>query len=212
MTRSAWLKAGLTFLLLASASRSLASDWRYGFSVGYGGAGSSSSELAKDGTTMKVDRSEGPLIVDAFVDRLMTDTTVLTFEHSRGISLAPFTTGASFTGLAYKWYFMGPAPSMEPSGDGHTVLIKRFIPFAGIAAGLAKINLERDASDLVPVVSHSAAYTGIRLGADYQIAPGQGLRPQLTYSTSTFTSSFSTAPTPPELSQFALQCGWYFHF
>jgi hypothetical protein len=214
--RSAWLKTLTILALLTSGASAQAGgwsqDWRYGFSVGYGGAGSSSSEVAKDGTTMKVDRSEGPLMFDLFVDRLLSDSLGLTFEHSRGISLAPFTSGASFTGLALKWYFLAPAPSMTAAAEGSSVLVKRFVPFAGIAAGVARVNIERDASDLVPIVSHTSAYTGIRLGADYQIAPGQGLRPQIVYSTSTFTDSFSTAPTPPTLSQFALQCGWYFNF
>ena len=86
------------FLLCTAASQGArASDWRYGFSLGYGGAGISNKQTASSGEVQKVERSEGPLIVDVFVDRLITDSFGITFEHSRGVSLSPASTGVSFT-------------------------------------------------------------------------------------------------------------------
>ena len=201
------------FLLCTAASQGArASDWRYGFSLGYGGAGISNKQTASSGEVQKVERSEGPLIVDVFVDRLITDSFGITFEHSRGVSLSPASTGVSFTGLATHWYFLGPAPSMVASESDSTVRVQRIIPFAGVAAGIAKANVTRDSTDLFPVVSGTGTYFGMRLGADYSMGPGWGIRPQLVYSTTSFTESFSNSDTPPTLTEFSVQCGWFFTF
>ena len=200
-----------TFLWASTSHAFSMKGYRWGFSAGYGGTGITNTQTVGSGTAT-VERSEGPLVVDLFIDRLLSDRFGLTFEHSRGVSLVPFSAGVSFTGVVTRWYFFGPAPSMEAAPSGSTILIKRFVPFAGLAAGIAQASITRDSSDVVQLVSGSGVYFGGRFGADYPLGPGTGLRPQLVYSTTEFSSSFSTSATPPTLTQFSAQCGWYYHF
>ncbi len=192
--------------LFSSSLCAQASDWRLGASIGYGGAGLSSTANV-DGTLTSVSRSEGPGMASVFVDELLTDYLDFSLEHIRGFRLGPFSSGVSFTGMAFRWYFWGPAPNGNPDTKTETTLfVRRYTPFVGLATGVALADISRT-NDLVPRVTGSGAYIGIRLGADYPIRPGFGIRPQITTST-TF---FSSVSPPTKLSEFALECGFYIY-
>jgi hypothetical protein len=200
----------LSVAFLAAPQTALAvGEYRWGFSFGYGGIGVST--VATD-TTSAADRSEGPLVTSLFVDKLLSDTFAIGFEHQRGVSLAPFSSGASLTGLTARWYFFGPAPSATaPTQGGTSIFIKRYIPFAAVTAGVAQASLERD-NDVNPVVSGAGTYLGFKFGADYPTAPGSGLRPEFSYASTGFTQSFSSAIAPPTLTQFSVGCSWYYYY
>jgi hypothetical protein len=219
MERSEWLKRKIVlFLLSAVCSFTGASveaqetrgrsDYRWGFAVGFGGTGVTADA---SGFT-QVPRSEGPLVASVFGEMLLTDKTSLGFEHYRGLSLAPFSAAASFTGLVSRYYFMGLAPWMVPVGNGQSSLfVKSWTPFAGVNAGYAQATISRD-NDQVATVSGSAGYVGVTGGADYLLKPGMGIRPEIVISTSTLAAAFSSAAQPPQLTLFSLQCAMFFNF
>ncbi len=229
MKRSEWLKLKRILILLIAAcslSPSLAraqepkaattilekprgsSNYRFGFAVGFFGIGVTADA---SGFT-QVPRSEGPLVASVFVEMLLTDKISLGFEHYRGVSLAPFSTAASFTGLVSRYYFMGPAPSMVPLSDGQSSLfVKSWTPFAGISAGYAQATISRD-NDQVPTVSGSAGYVGVTGGADYLLKPGVGIRPEVVIASSQVPAAFSSVAQPPELTLLSIQCGMFFNF
>lgn len=177
---------------------------KFGGSLGFGGSGIQQA-VQVNGATSVVERSEGPGTIYLFAERLMSDYFSLGLEHSRGFSFGPFSTGSSFTGFAGRYYYLGPAPSVGAVSATETVLVvRRFTPFAGLATGIAEAEIKRD-NDLVRSVSGSGIYIGLRTGADYPLAAGIGIRPEMTYSTTFFQS-----PTlPSTLSEFSLQCGIY---
>lgn len=204
------------FCLHSSMACAALNDWRWGFSFGFGGVGVSNTQALTDGTTGTVSRSEGPVVVSLFVDTLVSDNFGFMLEHSRGVNFLPFSTGVSFTGFVGRYYFLGPAPSMVAAPEGgSSLLIQRFVPYVGGAAGLAQANVQRDSTDLAPLVSGSGVYFGFRAGADYAQGPGRGLRGELAYSTTAFSKMFSTTSStsePAQLDEFALRCSWYFNF
>ncbi len=189
----------------ATSQASEPSRWRAGGSVGFGGSGIM-SVVQLDGASQIVERSEGPGIFMLFVDRFLSDYYNIAFEHSRGFSLGPFSMGSAFTGVALRYYFWGPG-STVPHVDGEetVLLVKRFTPYAGVATGVATADIKRE-GDLVPNVSGSGVFMGIRLGADYPMAAGWGIRPEITFST-----TFYQSPTlPATLSESSIGCGIYF--
>ena len=118
---------------------------------------------------------------------------MLGLEHNRGYRLGPFSSGVGFTGINTKFYFRGRVPTVaEKSKTGSTLLVKSFSFFAGLGSGVASGDIKRD-DDLVPSINSSGIYIGIQIGADYPIAPGIVLRPQIT-SYTTFSSSSKTSP------------------
>lgn len=195
-------------------------EYRWGFSVGYGGTGvTNPTQLYTDSSYKENSRSEGPLVTSVFIEKLLSDTFLLGLEHMRGVSLVPFSAGESFTGVAMRWYFSGPAPSMISSDSGSTIMIKRYVPFFGVSAGYAVASITRPLQDkkgdpqALPLMEGSGAYVGIRAGVDVQTGPGQGGRPEFVYSTSSFVSSFSSsAGQKMTFGAFALQYSWYFNF
>lgn len=204
--------------LIASPDAAVAgtSDWRWGLALGYGGEGISNKQTLSDGKTVQtVNRAEGPVVLGVFVETLISDRVGLSFEHSRGVNFLPFSSGVSFTGAVSRYYFLGPAPSMvESAGDG-ALLIKNFVPFFGLAAGLAQASVQREASDPAPLVSGSGVFFGFRLGADYAQGPGRGLRIELASSTTAYSGMFATSSsstTPPLLEEFSIGAAWYFNF
>lgn len=209
------MSAALVAICAGRARAAGTSEYRWGFSAGFGGTGITATQTLTNGATGTVPRSEGPVVMSIFVDTLLSDTWGLAFEHSRGVNFLPFSSGVSFTGVVSRWYFWGPAPFNQVAEGGSTILIKRFVPFLGFAAGLAEANVQRDAGDNAPVVSGSGVFFGARIGADYSTGIGKGIRPEIVASSSQFASSFSTAKTtstPPLLQEFALQCSWYYNF
>lgn len=189
------------------------SDWRWGYSLGYGAQGVTSTQPLGGGT-ITATRAEGPLVTGIFIDKLLSDTLALSFEHTRGITFVPFSSGVSFTGLVNRWYFMGIAPSAVSIGDqaGATIFTQRYVPFFGLAYGFAQASIQRDSTEAVQVVAGSGAYLGIRVGVDTAKALGSGVRYELAYANSDFLSSFSSSAQPPTLTMFSLQAAWYFGF
>jgi hypothetical protein len=179
-------------------------SYQIGASFGYGGSGIMQA-VTVDGAATVVERSEGPGMIAFFANRFISDYLSIGLEHSRGFSLAPFSMGSSFTGIATRWYFWGPAAAVASPSEGESVLlVKRFTPFAGLAVGVAAAEIKRE-NDAVPSVSGSGAYMGVRIGADYPLGVGFGIRPEISTS-STF---YQNPAAPATLSEFALQCGLY---
>lgn len=194
----------LSLTNLAAVAAFASPAYRIGAAIGYGGSGIMQA-VTVEGTATVVERSEGPGMLAFFADRFISDYFSLGLEHSRGFSLAPFSMGSSFTGLAGRWYFWGPAATVASEAEGQTqLLVKRLTPFFGLAVGVAAAEIKRE-NDAVPSVSGSGAYTGLRIGADYPLAPGIGIRPEINFS-STF---YQNPAAPATLSEFALQIGLY---
>lgn len=213
--RGAFALAVATTVLVATVGvqNASAADRRWGLSVGYGGEGVTAS-VNNNGVTQSASRSEGPLVLGIFVEQLMSDTFVFGIEHVRGVSLLPATSEAWFMGVLGRWYFFGQAPSTAHAPDNtSTILVKRFVPFLGFSAGFAQANIERQ-GEAVGNVAGSGLYLGFRVGADYMMAPGRGIRPELITSSTDFSSSFANASagTPPSLVMFSIQCSWFFDF
>lgn len=180
------------------------SRFRLGGSIGFGGSGVTQVATVNDQLTI-VERSEGPAVVSFFADRLMSDFFSLGIEHTRGVNFAPFSMGSSFTGFAARWYFWGPAASVgDTDGEQPLLLIRRFTPYAGGSVGAASATINRP-NDLVPTIEGSGVYFGIRLGADYPLAPGIGIRPEFLYSTTIFQSPNLSS----SLSEYSIGCGLF---
>jgi hypothetical protein len=178
------------------------SDVRLGLALGFGGAGLSSTVDTSEVGSVPVSRSEGPGMVDIFAEYPLSDRFALGLEHSRGFRLGPFSSGMSFTGVFGRWYFNGPAPSLEASDtEKTTLLVRRFVPFLGLGLGVGSGTIERD-GDLVPTVSASGVYLGYRFGADVALNRRVELRPEIIYA-----ASFSGASGVSEVS---VQCGLVF--
>lgn len=196
----------LGFLVLTLGSKPThASDFRLGASVGYGGAGVTQLESI-NGTKLTIQRADAPATFSFFADYMISDSYSVSIEHSRGVQFGPFSSGVSFTGVAGRWYFSSPPPTVSKAPYDQTILlVKKFTPFFGLSMGLAVGDIYRE-GDAVPSVSASGVYLGYRLGAEYPIAPGVGIRPEIV-SSSTFSSSVLN---PASLSFFAFQLGLYF--
>ena len=92
----------------------------------------------------------------------------------------------------------------DTEGEKPLLLIRRFTPYVGGAVGAAMATIKRD-NDLVPSIEGSGVYFGIRLGADYPLAPGIGIRPEFLYSTTIFQSPTLSS----SLSEYSLGCGLF---
>jgi hypothetical protein len=183
----------------------MAIDIRVGGSLGFGGAGLTKSVLVSSRSTL-VSRSEGPGVFSLFAETLLTDKSTFGVEHSRGFGLGPFSSGVSFTGIMWRRYFLGPVPSVIPSKDGRsTLFIKRYIPFVGLASGVAMADISRE-QDQVGNVKGTGVYFGTKFGLEYPLSRGMGIRPEIIYNMTMMNSS----PIPSSLSEFALQCGFYY--
>jgi hypothetical protein len=197
----------LFFLFSIEAQSSNSRRYRVGGSVGFGGSGVTQVATVNEQLTI-VERSEGPAVISFFADRLMSDYFSLGLEHTRGINFAPFSMGSSFTGVTGRYYFWGPAASVaETEGTEALLLIRRFTPYAGVGIGAAMASIRRD-NDLVPNIEGSGLYFGLRLGADYPLAPGIGIRPEFLYSTTIFQSPTLAS----SLSEYSLGCGLFMNF
>ena len=197
----------LVVLFSINADSSNARRYRIGGSVGFGGSGVTQVTSVNDQLTI-VERSEGPAVVSFFADRLMSDFFSLGVEHTRGVNFAPFSMGSSFTGITGRYYFWGPAASVsETEGTEAVLLVRRFTPYAGVGVGAAMASIRRE-NDLVPNIEGSGLDFGLRIGADYPLAPGIGLRPEFLYSTTIFQSPTLAS----SLSEYSLGCGLFMLF
>ena len=190
-------------LILGLVCHANASDWRFGIGAGAGGAGLSTSTKVS-GALRKVDRNEGPLIVSIFGDRLLSDSWSIGFEHTRGVRLGPAASGISFTGLTHRWYWFGQAPSVPATNEGSFILVRRLTPFVALGYGVAVANVQRD-NDLVEQLNGSGFYVGAKVGADYPLAPGQGIRPEF----SSGTTVLSQGEVQTDITLVSIGVSWY---
>ncbi len=198
---SSWLLWTLSVFFSYSITAG-ASDLRLGVSLGYGGAGVSGTSII-DTISVPVTRSEGPGTFSLSADTLLSDDFSLGFEHLRGLRLGPFSSQVTFTGLEGRWHFQTPAPSVSRASlDKSLILVRRFSPFIGFGLGIASADVTRS-EDAVPEVTGSGLYFGYRMGAEYPLKPGLGLRPEVIFMT--------TLMSPNTVNLFSIQCGFYFY-
>lgn len=214
----------VTAIAIMMCSNVTASDFRLGAAIGFGGAGVSklvTSETLK--TPVQASKSEGPGTLSVFIDYLADDYFLFSFEHYRGFRLGPLSSGVSFSGLAGRWYFLGPAPSVskrstdlfsfsrlpggysgatpaESTNGQATLLIKRISPFMGVGIGVANASVTRE-NDQVTHVESSGMYVSLKMGADYPTAKGSGFRPEFEYST--------TLQNDGAIQGFSIKVGYY---
>jgi hypothetical protein len=162
-----------------------ASDYRMGFSLGYGGGGIQIQQnLSPDSTVpllYTVKRAQGPGVVSLFVDQMIDDRFGVSLEHFRAFTLAPFSSKVHFTGVAGR-YYITPALSAPVEASGDTVMrVRRFAFFGGLATGIALGTVVLE-DDQIPEVSSSGIYFGAKLGADYALSNRVALRSEVTYA------------------------------
>jgi hypothetical protein len=190
--------------LMLSAETSWA-EYRLGGYVGFGGAGIKTVSTVGS-SDVNVERSDGPGILGLSIEYLTSDTASIAVDHTRGVFLSPFSSGVGFTGVTWRWFLSGKAPSVVPSqNNGSTVLVTRRIPFLGLATGIASGIISRE-NDLVPAVSAAGVYVGFHGGYDCQTVPGRFIRTEVLYAMTPTSSGFVKS----SLSQFALQIGMIF--
>ena len=182
-----------------------AGDYRLLVGFGFGGSGIS-QENTDNPSIGTVKRSEGPGVATLGLEKILSDHVTLSFDHSRGFRLGPFSSGLAFTGFSGR-YYLGSIPwgSKEAKGEP-TLFIKRPHAYVGLGAGVAQGTIIRE-GDIVPTVTASGIYVGFRGGADIPLnSHGFGIRPELMMSGS-FASS---KPNPSKLTLVSLGCQVYF--
>ncbi len=198
---------GLAVLFLSTISLSaVAMDLRLGASLGYGGSGISGNATINS-TAVPVDRSESPGMLGVSIETILSDKSTLAIDHTRGFSLGPFSMGVGFTGFTWRRYFSGTVPSMVDSPTESTILIKRYIPFLGLEAGVAQGTIFRS-GDLVPSITGSGVFYAFRLGVDYQMEPRFIVRTEILSGTTFATSGFDQS----KLTEFSFQSGLVYIF
>lgn len=198
-------KIEFIFLLTLLATHFSYADYRVGGLLGLGSTGISSVENIS-GIELKVNRSDGPGFFGLFIEKLISDTNSITLGHNRGFLFSPFSSGVGFTGMTYRWFFIGPAPSMvESATEQSTLLIKRYAFFLGLEGGIANGTVIRS-NDLVPVVSGSGAFMGFHAGWDIQAEPNYVFRYEFVYGLTPPSSGFVKT----DLSEVAFTAGLYF--
>ncbi|MBN8536593.1 MAG: hypothetical protein J0M15_06035 [Deltaproteobacteria bacterium] len=198
-------KVELVFFVALFTTIFSQADYRVGGLLGLGSTGISSVETIS-GIELKVNRSDGPGYFGLFVEKLISDTNSLTLGHNRGFLFSPFSSGIGFTGITYRWFFGGPAPSMvESASEQSTMLIKRYAFFLGLEGGIANGTVVRS-NDLVPVVSGSGAFMGFHAGWDIQTEPNYVYRYEFVYGLTPPSSGFVKT----DLSELAFTAGIYF--
>lgn len=194
----------LLFVLLLLPCTTFA-EYRLGGCIGFGGTGVTTVSSV-DGSDMEVSRSDGPIMLNLAAEVLTSDTSSISLNHIRGIAITPFSSGVTFTGFTWRWYFMGQAPSMVPSQeDRSTLMITKKVFFWGLSTGVANGSVSRT-KDLVSSVDASGVYFGFNGGYDYQTDPGKIIRVEVLSHTSPKSSGFVQS----SLSAFAIQIGMFF--
>lgn len=192
---------------VSTFSATSSSEFRWGVGVGFGGSGiTETTEVLSQDVT--VQRSEGPGVFVLFGEKQLSGSWSLGLEHSRGFRLAPFTSGIHFTGANMRWYPLSPAPMISDSEEVRSlILYKEYVPFIGGSFGIAQGIVNRQ-DDLVPNLSTSGVYWGIRGGFDYVLKRDLMLRGEISGS-STIASSPSR---PSSLTEFSMRVAWLFPF
>jgi hypothetical protein len=197
----------LTGAVIALAMPSLveATEVRVGGSLGFGGAGISTSVLI-DGVSTPASLAESPGTASIWAEMPILSAWTIGVEHSRGVSFGPISAGVSFTGITGKWYFLSPIPSVA-ARDQSSVQIRQWSPYVGLSAGAAFASVARERSK-VSLVEGSGAYFGLSGGVDYPLWSRWAIRPEFT---SAFTL-FSSVVVPTTITYFSIQCSIYTSF
>jgi hypothetical protein len=166
-------------LLIAGSQNAFASDVSICGSIGLGGAGVTNIVYdPSTGANVPVARSESPGVFSLSVDYPLSDRWLISVEETRGFRVTPFSSGAGFLGLAARWFFLSPVPQFsnaKAQPDFTRILIQGFAPYIGLGAGVASATVDRT-NDQIPEVTNSGVYTGFKLGAEYPLSWGSGLR------------------------------------
>ena len=182
-------------------------DIRYGFGLGFGGAGVKDT-VNLNGVPTVIQKSEGPGVGTVFVDNLISDSSSLGLEYSFGFRLGPFSAGVSFFGLTWRNYIFGPALfHIDDSDEKTTLYSKQNAWYYGLNTGVATAAITRT-NDQVQSLSATGFYLGPKIGIDHPVSIQLSYRFEFEYL-STF---FATAPKAPSLSKFALQFGIFYFY
>lgn len=170
--------------------------------MGFGGTGISKI-VNQEGTELTVEKSEGPGMLNVFLDRVMfRDDFVVGLEHSRGFRMGPFSSGVGFTAAGLRWHYLGPAPDPLSSTGPAQIAVRRWSPYTGGATGIALGTIIRE-GDRVKSVTSSGVTLGLKNGVDYLWRPSIALRIEVSYS---FT--FAQDPVKPaQMTEFSLWSG-----
>jgi len=199
------LKVFCLFIALIYSQFINAGDWRWGATIGLGGQGINKQANMTTGQLTLVQRSEGPLVSSIFVDQVILKNWTWGFEHSRGLRIAPFSSGIGFTSTTFRWFYMAPPIDLNPNYKLESSYIqKRWAPYIGLAVGLA-IGEARREVDFVPAVSESGLHGGLKIGGEYLYLPSLGLRAEL----SAQQTLFQNAIRPGLLREFSLSIGFF---
>ena len=182
-------------------------DIRYGFGIGFGGAGVKDT-VNLNGVSVEVEKSEGPGVGMVFVDNLISDSSSLGLEYSFGFRLAPFSAGVSFFGVTWRSYVFGPALfHIDDSEEKTTLYAKKNAWYYGLNTGVATASITRT-NDQVQNISATGFYFGPKLGIDHPVSKQLSYRFEFQYL-STF---FATAPKAPSITEVALQFGIFYFY
>jgi len=169
------LSVALLFLLIGELSWS---QYRVGAMGGFGGTGLTSTTKINE-VDVTVKRSDGPILVSFFAEYILRHNMSLALDMVQGVTLNPYSSGVTFIGSTYKYYYLNSIPSTVKSpGQNSILLMQELSPYVGGSLGLAKGQISRQ-NDLVPEVSAEGVYMGFRTGVDYQFAPNFVIRGEL---------------------------------
>jgi len=145
-------------------------QFRVGGLLGFGGTGlTSTTQINEVDVTVK--RSDGPFLISFYVEYLLDGYSSLALDHIQGVTLNPYSSGVSFTGGTYKYYYLTAIPSVVTSKTNQsTLIIQELSPYIGGSVGLAKGTITRQ-NDLVSEIAAEGVYMGFRAGVDYQFKP-----------------------------------------
>lgn len=194
------------FPLILTVGASLAqaqTSWRAGLGGGFGGAGID-KQVTVDDTSVVAKRSEGPLTVHLFLEKVVRSDFVLSFEHARGMRMGPFSSGVGFTSGALLWHYLSPAPDVKEADDSNSFFVRSWSPYTGLAGGIAEGAIQRD-GDKVPTITSSGMFLGLRNGVDYLLTPSLGLRIEINMSS----TIVQAAQSPARLGFFSLWAGLF---
>lgn len=194
-------------VLCLFASEGVRAEYRLGAYLGFGGSGIKTVSTISN-TDVEVERSDSPGIFGIAYEYLTSDSSSISIDHTRGVHLSPFSSGVGFTGVTWRWFLWGKAPSIGVmKEDASYLLVARRTPFVGLATGIANGTISRE-NDIVPSVTASGVFFGFHGGVDYQTVPGKFLRVEALYSMTPESSGLVKS----SLSQFSLHSGLYFIF
>lgn len=167
-------------LSLLLVGQCVSAQYRVGGLLGFGGTGLTSTTKINE-VDVTVKRSDGPFLLSFFLEYVLQQNTSLAVDLVQGVTLNPYSSGVTFMGGTYKYYYLSSIPSTVKSPNNNsTLLIQELSPYVGGSIGLAKGNISRQ-NDLVSDIGAEGIYFGFRTGVDYQFAPNFLLRGELMF-------------------------------